>query len=172
MPLALLDGLRRYWRPLAMLLLAVLIWLHGAHHEGARVNTAWELRYAKDIATVALARQHASEDARQREQGWAAAFDVTATALIQENQDVAAHRDRLLAAARSGGLRLPAACSSAHLSEATPGAGGGDAAPGGRVPGPAGSAAVEALIGEAARADQIAAQLQACQAVLREERLP
>lgn len=145
----------------AVLLLALLIYLKGSADKDAQ----WEARYSRDIANRALAVQGAEAQARQVEQGWAAAMDAAASALIQENLHVASQRDRLLADARAGRLRVPSACTATDLPEAAPGTAGTDAAAGGGLPRPAGGEAafVEFLIGEAARADNIAAQLRGLQ---------
>lgn len=167
-----LAFLARHWKPLAVILLLIGVWLHG-HATGADgANQRWKVITAKRESQHAKELAAAETHARQVEQGWAAAMDATAVMLVKENQNVLAHRDRLLAATRSGRLRLSSAGPTADVPEAASGAGGSDAAAGGRIPGPVGGAVVEALIGEAARADQIAAQLQACQGVLRDERRP
>lgn len=153
--------LRKYWKPLAVLIALLLIWLHGDRHGTQQERTKWELLTARQSATAARAIAKAESDARRQEQEWAAAMDATASLLIEENRNVAAHRDRLLAAARAGRLRLPSC--PASMPEAPAGSAGRDASSGGGIPGAAGVAFTEFLIAEAARADQIAAQLAACQ---------
>lgn len=166
-PLAIARGaltiLRAAWKPLAALLL-VLGALAWAYSRGANDrNQAWEYATAKAAARHSQELAEAQVAARQIEQGWMGAYAEMAGQLHQENLDVTAHRDRLLAAARAGGLRLPPTCP-ARLPDAATGTAGGDGAAGGPVPAAPGEPPLlEFLIQEAARADQIAAQLAACQ---------
>ena len=169
LPVAIIEILKRPvlrrvagWGLVLLALLAALAW---AYCRGAADrNAVWEGTLAKREARHSQELADAQAKAREVEQGWMGAYAELAGQLHQESQDVAAHRDRLLAAARSGGLRLPQACP-ARLPNPAPGAPGGDAAAGGQLPGAAGAAPdlTEFLIHEAARADGIAAQLAACQ---------
>lgn len=160
-PLTALRLVKLYWKPAAVLIALLLIWLHGDRHGTQQERAKWELVTTRDAAKAARIAVQAERQARDQEQKWASAMDATAAALIQEKTDVEAHRDRLLAAARSGGLRVPSACP--RLPEAASGSPSGDATAGWQIPGAAGEPFAEFLIGEAARADQIAAQLAACQ---------
>lgn len=71
-PLAILTLLRNNWKLLAVIALAVGIWLHGDHHGAGRINAEWtadklakakELQAAKDQAAAdALAASQAHQD--------------------------------------------------------------------------------------------------------------
>lgn len=151
------------WGIVLLALLAALAWAYG--RGAADRNAVWEGMLAKREVDNALALAKVEARARQVEQGWMGAYAELAGQLQKEKESVEAHRDRLLAAARSGGLRVPSCSATPGVPQATPGAAGGDAAAGGEFPGAAGAAPdlTEFLIREAARADGIAAQLAACQ---------
>ena len=73
-----------YWRPIAVLILLLTVWLHG-HHSGASGERAkWELIAAKQMSVQAQAMFKNSEHARKVEQDWSAAFDAAATISHEE----------------------------------------------------------------------------------------
>lgn len=132
-PLMALRLVKRYWKPAAVLIALLLIWLHGNQHGTQQERSKWELLTAKQSAQAARALAKAEAEARTQEQKWAAAFDVSAQIQHEELKNVQAHRDRLLSDIRAGRLRLKACpdqvpATSAHPGEPKAGAEGGQSA--------------------------------------------
>ena len=99
--------LRRYWRGAAVLVILLVTWLHGHHTGDTARDREWSARWHQHVAEDATLAAKAEAAARHQEQQWAALYDAHTAQLIEENRNVAAHRDRLLSAARAGRLRLP-----------------------------------------------------------------
>lgn len=108
--MTLILWLRRYWRPLAVLLLLLAVWLHGDHHGDTRRDREWSARWHQHVAEDSQQVAASSEAARVREQETLAAWSAANDIQHQELTHVQAHRDRLLADLRAGRLRLPSAC--------------------------------------------------------------
>jgi hypothetical protein len=153
------------WLPLLRRLLpylgAVLIVLGAlwaAYRHGVRVTEQrWALRLATDLNNALELVRAAEAEASER----VAALDRKHT---QELKDVRTEADRTVVALRRAELRLRDrfTCPSVPSPSGSPGVGDG-AAPGGLR-----SEDAELLIREAERADSVAVQLAACQALLSE----
>jgi hypothetical protein len=98
----------KYWKPLAVLILLIAVWMHGHNSGSEHMDAKWQAIFSKQQLQAANARLAASEAARDQEQKWAAAFDAAASISHEEMKNVQAHRDRLLADLRSGRVRLQA----------------------------------------------------------------
>lgn len=163
-PLIALRLVKRYWKPAAVLIALLLIWLHGNQHGTQHERSKWELLTAKQSAQSARALAKAEAEARTQEQKWAAAFDVAATIQHEEMKNVQAHRDRLLSAIAAGRLRLPACpdkvpATPADSGESQAGAEGGQFAMAG-----------EELVARLATCDEVTLERNQAVALLKAER--
>lgn len=162
--MAVLAFLRAYWRPLAVLIVPLLFWLHG-HSTGAdNMDVKWQAIFSKQQLQAANARVAATEAARKQEADWVAAFDAAATIQHEEMTNVAAHRDRLLADLRAGRLSFkPARCG---VPEAPADSGQPQAAPDAGQPGLAG----EELVSRLATCDEVTLERNQAVRLLEAER--
>lgn len=152
-------------------LCAVGYWQHGDGQTMER--TQWQAREVKELKAANDKIAELEHAARSAELDYAAAMDKVATQFEQEKRNANIKTNRLIAQLRAGDLRLydPAARSEsacAGTTSATPASpGSGDGATAGGLSG----AATEFLLGEAERADEIVLQLNACQGVVRADRI-
>jgi prophage endopeptidase len=158
----------KYWRPLAVLTLLLLVWLHG-HKSGAdNMDAKWQLIFSKQEIQAAAARQRATEAARKKEQENQAFADLIAQqgydALREKEKENDALRNAV--AARDKRLLVKVHCPAVPAAPETAQTGGVD------------HGAV-AELAASARSDyhalrsgiiRIEAQLGACQDLLRAER--
>lgn len=112
-----IELIRRFWKPLAVLLLLLVTWLHGHHAGDVSRDREWSARWHKHIEEDMEQAAKYEAAARDQEAKWAAAFDAAASISHEEMKNVQAHRDRLLADLRAGRLRLQA-CPTACLPDA------------------------------------------------------
>jgi hypothetical protein len=134
------------------------------------VTAKYEAIIAARDKSDADAKQKATDDARKAEQDHAAALAAIAAQHQQEMQDAKAQTDKTLADLRDGNLRLrsrlAAATSDQHLPGAAAGSSGSDPSQStGLQP-----ADVQFLVQLAADADDAVRQLNACQAVVADDR--
>lgn len=101
-----MASLIKYWKPLAVLILLMMVWLHGDHNGAERVDSRWQLVSAKAASKAARNALAAERKARKQEQEWVAAFDLSATLHQETLRDSNARRDRIIAGLRAGRLRL------------------------------------------------------------------
>lgn len=96
----------KYWKPLAMMIALLLIWLHGDHNGAARENRKWEFRYA--IMRQANAEETARLERKYRkmEQDWQTAADLLATESFADMQEKERENEKLRAAVAAGTVRL------------------------------------------------------------------
>lgn len=142
--------------------------LYGAYHHGVTTTTAqYELKLSEQSAANAQALANAQADVRNKEQA-AAQEQAAIVATYEDKQSNAkTNTDRIIADLRSGAIRLrsdlaSAQCALASVSDIAAGTGKRDAAcTAGLRP-----ADAEFLIRFAARADAVARQLQAAQAII------
>lgn len=167
------------WRAAPYLagLVTVVSVLTFAHHEGVRSATErLDAQYGAQIAKLHAEadKQHAADvdAARASEQAHGQALTVLDQNYQKAIQDEKAKSDRTVADLRTGALQLRSRFTCPANS--------------GSMPGPAASTAVDPpagqrglqpedvriLVSEASRADQVVLQLQACQAVIRGDRMP
>lgn len=148
--MATIELLRRFWKPLAVLLLLLATWLHGHYYGVESTTQRYEYARAQDAKYAAERLAQAEADAREQEQKWSAAFDAAATIQHEELANVTAHRDRLLSQLRT--VRVPVQpAGPAHLPEAPADSGQPQAAPDAGQPGLAG----EELVGRLAVCDEV-----------------
>lgn len=162
-----IDLLRRFWKPAAVLLLLLAVWLHGDHNGDTRRDREWSARWHQHVAEDATLAAAAERQAREEEQKWAALYDATTTQLEKEKDATDQKLAAALARHRAGGLRLPTCPAAPGLPEDPANPPGGTQAATGQLPGQPDQPLGEFLLTEAARADNVALQLAACQAVLR-----
>jgi len=142
------------WAGVAALVLVAGVWLHGRASGADSVRADWEAQeavYAQQRAESAIA-------ARNTEARWRAEYKAIAERFLAEQKVADEKYQNDLASLRAGSLRLRErfACP-ARSAEAPAVAGGaGDPGPGGLLP-----ADAEFLLREAARADEVARQLNA-----------
>ena len=165
--MTLILWLRRCWKPLAVLLLLLAVWLHGDHHGDTRRDREWSARWHRHVAEDSQQVAAAERQAREEEQKWAALYDATTTQLEKEKDATDQKLAAALARYRAGGLHLPTCPAAPGLPEDPAHPPGGTQAPAGQLPGQPDPPFGEFLLTEAARADNVALQLGACQAVLR-----
>jgi len=147
-------------------------WQNGAGHSAERV--AWQAKDNVELAAANAKILQMETDARASEQAHAQTQSDISTDYERKLQDAQTQRQKDIAAARSGALRLRDPGASAQQS--CGGSAGQDAASasgrdGAAEPGLSGPAA-EFLLSEADRADAIVQQLGACQAVILADRAP
>ena len=162
--LAMIELLRRFWKPAAVLLLLLVTWLHGHHTGDVSRDREWSARWHQHIAEDATYAAAAATAARDQEQKWAAAFDVSAKIQHEELTNVQKHRDRLLADLRAGRLRLQA-CPAAQVSDAPADSGESQAGAEGGQPGLAGE-----LVNRLATCDEVTLERNQAVELLRAER--
>lgn len=125
-------------------------------------------RWEASLKAEADKRVEAVNQAREREHELGKVHETIATTLEKDKQNALAKKDAVIADLRAGTLRL-------RLPSDVPGTSAPAASPG-KCDGPAGSelprSLAEFLLAEASRADLVAEQLQACQAILRADRQP
>lgn len=169
--LAFLAGPLGRWLVVALVMAAAIggAWWRG-HASGlesgrAAVQARWDAEMLKQ-QDAALQAQAA---AREQEHSMAASLAAVADHYAKENARAKIETADLRRRLADGSLRLtvPAACPGGGPAAAPAGgAGGGDGRTAGELPG----ALAEALSAIGADADQVALQLEACQAILRAER--
>lgn len=135
-------------------------------------RTAWQTRENDELRTTNAKIKALEESARNAEQANAMALAAISTDYERKLSDANKQRTVDAAAVRSGSLRLRdpgslglRACGSLSA-EASAGAGKRD----GGAPGELSGLLAEFLISEANRADEVAIQLRACQAVVVSDR--
>lgn len=94
-----LTLLRAYWRPLAVVTLLLLVWLHGDHHGTKQERQRWELQSAKS-----------AQAARKKEQELADFSGLLALNMQEFKDEKLAQRDRIIADLRSGRLSFSPGC--------------------------------------------------------------
>lgn len=156
---------------LAAAVAAVLgAYFYGANVGADKVNVKWQARELQINAASAVAIQAAETKARTAERKSATDLAGVSTAYQQKLRDVGNEKDRIIAGLRAnGGLFVdtvrPAPCGSTLSETGT--------APAGRDGGSRAElsdAASAFFISEASRADGVAEQLSACQAIIRKDR--
>ena len=162
--MATIELLRRFWKPAAVLLLLLVTWLHGHHTGDTSSDREWSSRWHQHIAEdmEQVAKYEAA--ARDQEQKWAAAFDVSAQIQHEELTNAQKHRDRLLADLRAGRLRLQA-CPAAQVSDAPADSGKPSTAETGGQP-----AMVGELVNRIAVCDEVVLERNQAVELLRAER--
>jgi len=159
----------RSWLIMAMFVVAISAYFYGHRQGQAVVQAEWQAEKAEANAQAALAIKKAQDAAIATERRQAAQFRTVEAKLIEDNRKVQNEKDALLAASRSGSLRLPSAKgtnNSNGLPETTASASGNQPETICYLP----EEFVRDLATEAERADQIVHQLTACQIILEEER--
>lgn len=160
--------LQRYWKPLAVFILLLVTWLHG-HKVGAEnMDHKWQAIFSKQ--QLQAAEKLAALDAtyRKKEQDLQAEMAIADALAYQALQEKAHENEKLRAAVDAGAVRLRVKARCPILpaaSEAAPGAGVGDDGTAELDP----SARPDYFALRAGIENQ-AAQLSACQAILRVER--
>jgi hypothetical protein len=156
----------------AAVVIAITAAAYGCYHHGVSTTTA---RYEAVIAKANAAHAKDLADklaaARAEEQSKAADMHAIDTQTIQDKQNEIDSRDSTIADLRAGSLRLRdhftcSAGSDKRLPDVAATAGKRDAARQGGLQ----QADAEFLVRLASDADQVARQLQACQAVVRSDR--
>lgn len=163
--MAVLAFLRTYWRPLAVLILLMLLstccYQKGAEHERVK----WQAKLSAMREQAAYNQAQAEAKARKQEADWAAAFDLSATIYQESYNDLQKRRDRIIADMRSGRVSLkPARCG---VPQAPANSGQPQAAPESGQPGLAG----EELVSRLATADEVVIERNQCVELLKAERL-
>lgn len=145
------------------------------HNDGQAMERAkWQAREVTELRTANDKIAVLEHAARSAELDYADAMNKIAIQFEQEKRDANIKTNRLIAKLRAGDLRLydPAArreSPCAGTTGETPASpGSGDGATAGGLSGEA----TEFLLSEAERADEIVLQLNACQGVVRADRLP
>lgn len=171
MNLAVLRKLLPYLAGAAIVLAVVsgLLWM-GYRHGVTTTDNAWQSRWDKQAADLAIARADAERLARQAERNSALAMAAIDKAYQQGQADGKAQADRTIADLRSGNARLRErfTCPPAgnDMPDPTGTTGRSDA---GEARGLQRDDA-EFLIRYAERADEVVRQLQACQAIIQQDR--
>lgn len=160
----LIDLLRRYWKPIAVLTLLLLVWLHGDHHGTSQERKKWELFTAQQAAMQAKQHQQAEAEARKQEADWNSAFNAI-NAIQQESlNDAISRRDRIIASLRAGRLSFrPADCG---VPQASTDSGKPEDAGESRFSGQFG----EWLVSRAAKCDEVTLKLNQAVQLMRTER--
>lgn len=165
-------------RVIGFLLLALLCYLAGNAlvQSGATAERArWQARENLELRSAQDKILTLTQDAQRQERGHAVRMAALETQLLQERKRASAQHQADLDRLRAGALRLrdpgarPTACSPGAEPAgraATASATSGDGAAGGELS----SAAAEFLLGLAAEADDVVAQLSAAQHQLIEDR--
>jgi prophage endopeptidase len=96
----------KYWKPLAMMLALLLIWLHGDHNGSARENRKWEFRSALIQKANAEETARLERKYRKMEQDWQTAADLLATEAYTDLKEKERENDKLRAAVAAGTVRL------------------------------------------------------------------
>lgn len=104
----------KYWRPLAVVITLLLIWLHGNHTGAEKANGKWEYRYAILQKAAAEERTAHSERLRNRERQLVNDFATAANENLEQTNETLAKRDRIIADLRSGRLSWPGVCAAAE----------------------------------------------------------
>ena len=142
------------WAAVAVAVLLAGVWLHGRASGAESVRADWDAQeavYAQQRAASAIA-------ARDTEARWRAEYKAIAERFLAEQKEADEKYQSDIAGLRAGAVRVRdrLACP-ARSAEAPAVAGGaGDPGPGGLLP-----ADAEFLLREAARADEVARQLNA-----------
>ena len=144
-------------------------------------RVTWQAKLQDQTQQANAALQAAQSAARKEEQDHAQQLSDISANYQKELQDASKQHAADVAAIRAGTLRLrdpgarPHACAGG-VSQASTAAGRRDDQAGSGLPGPAdgvlSDTAVEFLVSEADRADRLAKQLSACQAVINADRAP
>lgn len=145
----------------------------GAYRHGISIERAeWQAKADKAQADAMQQVAEAQEKARHAEQASAIAMANIDAAYLKGRTDAQAESDRTIADLRAGSVSLrqrftcPPAAPAGGMPKATTGTGQRDAASEGGLR----SADAEFLVQLADRADQVTRQLEACQAVIRQDR--
>lgn len=171
MNLAVLRKLLPYLAGAAIVLAAVsgLLWM-GYRHGVTTTDNAWQSRWDKQAADLAIARADAEHLARQAERNSALAMAAIDKAYQQGKTDGKAQADRTIADLRNGNARLrerftcpPAGNDMPDTAGTTGSSDAGEARGLQRDD-------AEFLIRYAERADEVVHQLQACQAIIQQDR--
>ena len=144
------------------------------HHAGATAeNAKWEQRYAQETAQAAATINKLQTEARTKEAAYEAGMVALAGNYQKELKNEQDQSAADLAAVRAGALSLRDPFATGTLSAGpssagtiTASAGSGHGAPGCELSQPT----AEFLVGEADRADGIVRQLDACQAIVVQDR--
>lgn len=155
----------KYWRPLAVLVLLLVVYLTGDHNGDARRDREWSARWHQHVAEDMEQVAKAEAAARDQEQKWVAAFDAAAAISHKELANVHSHRDRLLADLRSGRLRLQA-CAASQVPGPAADSGESQAGAEGGQPGLVG----EELVARLAICDEVTIERNQAVELLRAER--
>lgn len=158
------------WMILGAVVFAIAAYFYGHQQGGNAVRVEWEVEKSQANAQAAEVLQQANAKTRAVEQALAQSQVKVEKIYVEKVREVQVVRDELSDVARNGGLFIDAACpdGSGQLSSPATGAGGNHGGAKARLSGEA----AEALVSIAADADEIVLQLQACQAILNEERKP
>lgn len=160
--------LQRYWKPLAVFILLLVTWLHGHSSGVENTDRKWQAIFSKQETAAVRERLAREVEYRTREKelnDQIAFVEQTGYALLQETLN---ENQKLRAAVDAGAVRLRVKARCPILpaaSEAAPGAGVGDDGTAELDP----SARPDYFALRAGIENQ-AAQLSACQAILRAER--
>jgi len=148
----------------------------GYRRGAAETEASWQAREIRQQAAAEKERKRIEDDYRARERAWSSFHQKIAEDYQKEVEDARKTKERDVAAARSGALRLrdrTASCASAGLQPdrgqppgATSAAPVRDVHAGSELSGEA-SAFLLGLVDEA---DEVARQLGACQALIRADR--
>lgn len=153
------------WQIWATIAVVAAIWLTKTVSFNAGVdvtNAEWQARFDR-------ANAEADRKAREAEQAHVNEVDRIAQNLIEERNRGFQERDQVIADLRAGALRLRPRFQCPARQQAAPAGTAAAGSDGGAQAGLSGADA-EFLVREASRADEVARQLTACQAVIRADR--
>lgn len=161
-------------------LIIALVWIASLVGVGSWQNSdgetversAWQGRENKELVDANAAIKALEEKSRKAEQDHAAELGAIATNYEGKLSDATKQRAADLAAIRAGTLRLrdPGASGKCPVGDPMPGIAAGAGVGDGRAAGELSGIASEFLLSEASRADSLAEQLAAAQAVIRADR--
>jgi hypothetical protein len=158
------------WIILGAVAFAIAAYFYGHYEGGHAVTAQWEAEKSQANAQAAQVLQEANARVLEAERALAVRQVKVEKVYVEKIKEVEVERNSLSATARNDGLFIDAACpdSGGELSGAATGPGGDHGGTKARLSGEA----ADALIALAADADEVVHQLQACQAILIEERKP
>ena len=149
--------------PFAPQLLAATVCLAVGFGAGWKLQS---LRWEASLKAEADKRVEAVNQAREREHELGKLHETIATTLERSKTDALRKKDAVIADLRAGTLRLRLPSDVPGTSTPAATSCRGDGASGSELP----RSAAEFLVSEATRANEVAEQLQACQAILRADR--
>lgn len=160
--------LKAYWKPLAALLLVVLLCAGSAWMASSHTDGKWQAKWLERDLADKQAELNARKDATEKSNRLAAAQEQAAQAYEKGKQDAQNEANATIAAYRAGTIRLRSqfTCFNRSVSNATTSTGVSDAA---RDCGLS-ERDVEFLVRFAERADKVAHQLKAAQDIIRADR--